>query len=967
MPFVLALAASVLLTLGVQHFVVSKGMARIQARLDERATHLADIRGKAMAQGAVIAAGSDPVVQATALGALPPDNPQVLAKLALIRDKLGANNLFILSANGVVKSYFVEPGLESLTGKSLGWRPYFTGAIAGVLTVYAALGSNTRERGIYVAAPIQAETAGFAPIGVIVAKLNFDEIDRFLAEESIPVAVVSPEGIVFASNRPDWRYRVLGGEQQLYAVKNGRRASRAYEKTPPVLLALDADGETTQEGREFKLLSAPIGWADPTGAWKMVGFVDPAAIFGWPARLGTAAALFLVLMLLCAWLQARRRAHWKARQVSNLLDNSGEGFLAFDSDFIVYPEYSRACETMLGASPAGRDVAELLFGADPARADLMRETIASVLATEDPDIREAMLSLLPKEARRGDRLLAVEVRRTGEARFMAILADITEERRVAAQLELEQRHLKLVVAAISDNRGFFETVDAFRAFLARREVSGPGPAADTREVYREIHTFKGLLSQFSFPATPQVLHEAESGLARLLSGRGESSAGAACIDVEHIASVFEADLAILTNTLGEEFLAQGRTLVLSEDQARGLEALSLRLLRGETIDTGAAQVRRLLDEIVHLRKIRLADTLKSYDRFVQQVAQKLEKRVAPLVVRGEDIWIDPRVYKAFLQSLVHVFRNAVAHGLEAPEMRWECDKPEAGTIVCTMRSDGARIHLAIADDGAGLDLARLREKAQATHVPGAGDMDDDAAAELVFMDGVSTQEEVTALAGRGVGLAAVRSEAEKLGGSVEVHSTAGRGTEFRFVLPRLRETGETAAASNAPPEIESVMNSALARTCEYLASEFGVRAELPPPQSGGADALTLRDMTAVIGVGGSIDLFIALSFQDGLIQALFERMTEGMAIAPGEAEQFKRNAAGEIANIVVGHCTFDFQKRDARGIPITPPVVLESAKTIPRLKGAVFHQRRMITEFGAMDVSLVGPVALFTASLDYAS
>ena len=969
-PFALALIASVLLAWGIQQVVVLQGVKRFQARLDERAIHLADIRGKAMAQGAVITAGTDALIRQTAQGILPPDNPQVMYKLAYIRASLAADNMIIIAADGVVKAYFVEPGLSTLTGKSLGWRPYFTGAMERMPTVYAALGSNTRERGFYVSAPILSESRGGPPAGVVVAKLSFDEIDRFLEVETIPVAVVSPEGIIFSANVPDWRFQVLGGSGQLESVKSDRRAGTAYEKTPPVLLPLQADGWIERNGHKLRMLSAPIGWADPSGVWQLVGFVDSAAIFTWPDRLATTLALFLVLMLFYAWLQARRRALRRTRQVVNLLDNSGQGFLAFERDLVVLPDYSRTCETMLGGSPARREVAELLFGADSPQADLMRETIASVVITEDSDIRASMLSLLPKEVRRGEMLLAVECRAIGPVRFMVILTDITEERRIAEQLALEQRHLKMIVFAISDNRNFFETVDTFREFLARRaiyaEAGGSVPGPDAREVYREIHTFKGLLGQFSFPDTPRLLHEAESALARLMSGETAPTGASAeaCIDLERIRAAFESDLVILTEALGEDFLIQGRTLVLKEEQARELEALSLRLLRGETIDTGVAQVRRLLDEIVRLRKVRLADALKGYDRLVQQIAKRLDKQVEPLVIRGEDIWIDPQVYKPFLQSLVHVFRNAVIHGLETPEARWEHDKAEAGTVVCTMSSDGARISLTIADDGAGLDLDRLRDKAREKGVPDAGDLSDEAAADLVFMDNISTQDEVTVLAGRGVGLAAVRSETQKLGGRVEVRSTAEQGVEFRFVLP-LSHDREQAVMANVLPEIERVMDSALIQTRRYFASEFGIQADLPPPQAGDADTLILRDMTAIIGVGGAIDLFIAFSFQDGLIQALYERMTDGMKIEPDEVEKFRKDAAGEIVNIVVGHCTADLQGQDARGIPITPPVVLERMKTIPRLPDAMFYQRRMITPFGAMDVNLIGPRALFTDGLDY--
>lgn len=793
MPYALLLIASLMLTWCIQYLMVMQGMDSYQERLDERAIHLANIRGKAIAQGATIAAGTSSVFRDTARGVLPVDNPQIRETMAYIRDSIDAEEMIVIAADGIVKSYLVPPGIPSTVGKDFGWRPYFKGAMDGKPTVYSALGVNSHKRGFYVSAPIPAAVPEQPLEGVVVVKLGFEEIDHFVdVMRPLPTAVVSPEGIIFSANIPEWRFKVLGGQEQLEAARNSRRAGITYEKAPPVLLPVGRDGRIEWGGSKFQVLSAPIDWSDPSGGWQLVGFVDPIAIFTWPERVATTSVLFLFMTLFYVWQRARQRALRRTRQVVDLLDNSGQGFLAFKGDLVVLPDFSRACLAMLGESPAGREVAGLLFGSASPQAKLMRETIASVTVTEDPDIRDSMLSLLPKEVRRGETILAMECRLVGAMNFMVILTDITEERRISAQLELEQQHLRMIVAAVSDNRNFFETVDSFREFLKRHAADALGDQAgsspEVRELYREIHTFKGILGQFCFPQTPLRLHDAESMLARLMSPAA-ADASSARIDLDGIRDAFESDLLALRMVLGEDFMLRGRTLVLKEEQVRDLEALSLRLLRGEAIDTAAEEVRRLLDDIIRLRKVRLSDSLRSYDKLIRQVAQRLDKLVNPLAIDGGgDVWIDPEIYKSFLQSLVHVFRNAVIHGLEMPEARWELDKDEAGTIACTIRADGAQVGLTIADDGAGLDLARLRQKARENGMADVDRLSDEEIADLVFTDYFSTQENVTVLAGRGVGLAAVRHEVEKLGGRVTVNSRAGLGCEFRFDLPLSTDT-----------------------------------------------------------------------------------------------------------------------------------------------------------------------------------
>jgi len=363
-----------------------------------------------------------------------------------------------------------------------------------------------------------------------------------------------------------------------------------------------------------------------------------------------------------------------------LLDNSGQGFLSFGADLIIDHEYSLACETMLGQMPVGKNAADVFFPTDDKKAELLRSVIPSVLNEKDEFVRENMLSLLPAEIHQNDFILKAEYKILEEREFMVILTDITQEKRMAAMLEKERLHLELIVLAVSDSRNFFDTIEGFRAFLAQlsKELSMTAtPHTLAKTLYREIHTYKGLLSQFSFPTTPRFLHIVESQLSELLALGDALTAKqiANVILAENLSKPFEEDLAIISKTLGDDFLANGESVVLSCRQALQMEKLAVRLLRGESIDTSVAEIRALLKEISQLRKVSFKDVLMGFNGVVQQAAQRMDKEVAPIVVKGgEDIWIDPHNYQAFLRSLVHVFRNAVAHGIENPETRWEVEK-----------------------------------------------------------------------------------------------------------------------------------------------------------------------------------------------------------------------------------------------------------------------------------------------------
>jgi predicted ATPase/GAF domain-containing protein len=482
-------------------------------------------------------------------------------------------------------------------------------------------------------------------------------------------------------------------------------------------------------------------------------------------------------------------ARAKSDQVVTLLDNSGQGFLSFGEDLVIGGEYSRACEDMLGAAPAGYAIDQLLWRSDKAKAKLVRDVVAMVMKEKDPLRIKMILGLLPKETLRGTKTLEIQYKYIGCGYIMLVMTDVTEERRLLEKVAIERRHLEMIVSAVTDGHDFFDTVDAVRDFvridlgiMLRRR----GSAQEIlREVYRHIHTFKGLLNQFNFTALPEALHHLESRL-DVLRTRG---ADVTVVEIEDEArsvdymALLDYDLSVLRGVLGQEFLESGTRIMLSEEQARRLKRLAMNLLAGRLVDVAAPEIRFLLQEIGALGKISIKQSLASYDLLVQRIAQRCEKEIAPLVVDGDEVMIEPALFSPFLRSLGHVFRNAVDHGIETPDERVASEKDETGTISCAVRDLGRAIEIVIADDGAGIDRAALRQSAmQMLDLTGVAQLPDDEILDLVFADGLSTRTGVTQTSGRGVGLAAVKTATETLGGNVRIESTVGVGTRFIFTL-----------------------------------------------------------------------------------------------------------------------------------------------------------------------------------------
>lgn len=602
-----------------------------------------------------------------------------------------------------------------------------------------------------------------------------------------------------APDRNRYAYRLEGFDADWVATDSTRRLA-SYTNLPPGRYTLHLRG-SNRDGQ----------WTDATLD------IPVRVLPAWYQTILFRAAMGILLILGVWGLVRSRTAYLRRRQVvleqqvadrtaelgrslrevaegrakvTNLLDTSGQGYLSFGSDLIVEPDYSRACVSMLDGAPEGRAADEVLFGDDAGKAETFRKAISGALTSEDSFKRDLLFSLLPATILRHGRVLKSEYRRLDNDHVMVVLTDVTEEHRLSRRIESERLRLSMIVAAVSESRDFFDAVEAYRKFL--REDLAPllslraSPSSIRQELYRQVHTFKGTFAHFSFNATPKMLHELEGRLSELERQGGDLTIGAI---IEATLSddynwALESDLSVLRDALGEEFLAQGKGVFLPMSQARELRAVAERLLSGEPLDLGSAAIRALFAGFRNLDKVSLADALEIYDRVVSQVAVRLNKQVEPLAIDGgEDLWVAPETYGPFLRSLIHIFRNAVVHGIEEPEDRAGSGKDPAGRIECAIRRQGSGFTLTIADDGAGLDLDMLRERAASLDLLSgaeAAELSDREAAELIFVDRISVQDRADEWAGRGVGLAAVRTETLALGGRVEVASTVGQGTRFTF-------------------------------------------------------------------------------------------------------------------------------------------------------------------------------------------
>jgi len=235
----------------------------------------------------------------------------------------------------------------------------------------------------------------------------------------------------------------------------------------------------------------------------------------------------------------------------------------------------------------------------------------------------------------------------------------------------------------------------------------------------------------------------------------------------------------LMNLAGELVIQRTRLARLLSDARLADDELSKAV---EDIGRVATQ---LQEQVMKARMLPVENLFRRFPRMVRDLAAAAGKEVE-LVIRGEDTELDRAILEEIGDPLVHILRNAVDHGLEPPTVREAAGKPRTGKIILSAQHEENYVLISVRDDGRGIDVERVRQKAVAAGLVGADEARELPPSEVInfiFAPGFSTAERVTEVSGRGVGLDVVRRNIQRLGGSLEVENFPGQGVEFQMRLP----------------------------------------------------------------------------------------------------------------------------------------------------------------------------------------
>jgi two-component system, chemotaxis family, sensor kinase CheA len=476
--------------------------------------------------------------------------------------------------------------------------------------------------------------------------------------------------------------------------------------------------------------------------------------------------------------------------LSATMNSLGQGFLVFDSSGTCSNFYTKACEDILESMPALKKIWDVLRVPEKERSTF--DMWMKALFSEQLPF-ESMKSLGPSKYEhtqdRHVRLDYFPLRDDANKidKVVLVATDWTNEFLAQKALEQEKKFAKMVIKLVTARKQFAGFLSSIAAVIEESRnlantVQGDWQKFDVETSFRLLHTLEGEAGIYSADTIWLYSRKAQEVIEPVKKGHEPYSEN---VHVRYIEALNELESmqATFLKTNDELFTLTGvKGAVVIEIQKDQVLKICEHLSK-----SGVSH-----DLVQYVKTELLAEKIESsfahYNDVSQAVAERLNKKVRSIEFHGGDLRIITDRFETLFSTFVHVARNTVDHGIEAPEEREMMGKPPEGSIVFNFKKvvhdNQDWLQIEVQDDGQGIEPERIRRKILEAKPDAdlSGQTDHDII-QSVFDPGLTTKAEVGEFSGRGVGLNAVRDAAEQLGGSAVVHSELGKGTRLTVLVP----------------------------------------------------------------------------------------------------------------------------------------------------------------------------------------
>jgi predicted ATPase/GAF domain-containing protein/HPt (histidine-containing phosphotransfer) domain-containing protein len=525
--------------------------------------------------------------------------------------------------------------------------------------------------------------------------------------------------------------------------------------------------------------------------------------------LGTQAAISLENALLYASLEQKVKERTeqlaeRSRDIRTILNNIKQGILTIKPDLMVHSEYSRFLEAILQTDNiAERSVLELLF----AESNISADKLDQIKSTLEFSLQQDMLGFTINEGLLIRELIRNRPDHTQQhleidwepivsptnlvEKIIVTIRDVTEIRTIREANRKNQRELNILnqLLAVSSERfrmfgdNASDLLEKTRNLLQNSQQTSDSVAI----AYRHLHTIKGNARVLGFSELTSIVHEAES----LLDKARQSES-----NFQEIRVQIQQALQEVGDHLAEyQSIYRNRLLSYNADRERDTDSKLKKTLEAKlkSWQDRYPDLHQELESILFQAQTKaLEDIIEPLRLDSNILAESLDKAPPRLHMEGAGIRLDKAEVSLLTNTFGHLFSNALNHGIEARDVRLKAGKEPEGQIFIKAIEHEKELEFFISDDGQGLNLPKIKSKAISSGLLKEGAViSDQDIADFIFASGVSTAEQLSQSAGRGVGMDAIRSMIEDAGGHLELildpsSAAAAKTFQIHFTLPRAK-------------------------------------------------------------------------------------------------------------------------------------------------------------------------------------
>lgn len=472
------------------------------------------------------------------------------------------------------------------------------------------------------------------------------------------------------------------------------------------------------------------------------------------------------------------------KQIREIMDHLSEGYFWVTSDKKISEQTSKSCAIIFGKEIAGLEIGgqagPCLGFEDESKEGHMAACLDQLFENFMPT--SVTLSMMPRKVILSNQKIImfdytiIENNEKNPEKVIIQAKDITAIEEQNKKNESIHNKSQILINILRSKETFQNFVTDFAKMIQDLLASGIN---DSVLANRILHTLKGNSALFGLSDVAHIIHETEGLISK---SQKEELKGILVDYAAKIESSLKDFLSENKDVLQVTYGAQAEKFVIDSAVIDSLQEISSRC---------SEDIKKEIEGTLDLIKMRPASFFTSmYESAVRKIATMKEKKI-DFKLSGLDVKIDVKRYEPVFKNIIHAIRNSCDHGIETPSERRALGKGDIGTVELNIKQDGkSGIYIQIKDDGKGLDVEALKEKAIEGGIASKEKLESmtrEQIFELIFLDGLSTAKEVTDISGRGVGMSALKSIVEELGGNIKTSSVLHQGTTLDLFIPHKKK------------------------------------------------------------------------------------------------------------------------------------------------------------------------------------